>query len=96
MRIIKILILAMVAVLSQSTALLAQDAKTGTVRGTLIEKELGEPVMFANVFLKDNPSVGVETDLDGKYEKACTREGSTSFICKRWVGQCKRYGCSIK
>jgi len=47
---------------------LAKAQETGKIRGTLIEKELGEPVMFGNVFLKDDPTTGTETDLEGKFE----------------------------
>lgn len=46
----------------------AKAQETGTIRGTLTEQELGEPVMFGNVFLKDDPSAGTETDLEGKFE----------------------------
>lgn len=51
-----------------STTFLAKAQDTGTIRGTLTEKELGEPVMFGNVFLKDDPARGTETDLEGKFE----------------------------
>jgi hypothetical protein len=49
-------------------AFLAKAQETGIIRGTLTEQELGEPVMFGNVFLKDDPSTGAETDLEGKFE----------------------------
>lgn len=49
-----------------ATMILAQEM--GTVRGTLTDKELGEPIMFGNVFIKDNPTKGTQTDLDGKFE----------------------------
>ena len=49
-------------------AFLAKAQETGIIRGTLTEKELGEPIMFGNVFLKDDPAKGTETDLEGKFE----------------------------
>lgn len=49
-----------------STLVMGQE--NGTLRGKLIDKGLGEPMMFANVYVTDDPSIGSETDLDGNYE----------------------------
>lgn len=44
-------------------------AQTGTIRGTISDKETGELLMFTNVTVKDtDPLIGAQTDLDGNYE----------------------------
>ena len=40
----------------------------GTISGKIIEKESGEEVMFANVYLKSDTNTGTQSDLDGKYQ----------------------------
>ncbi|WP_075340369.1 TonB-dependent receptor [Tenacibaculum agarivorans] len=51
----------------------------GTVTGTVTDKELnGEPLPFANVFIKGT-SIGGNTDLDGKYTIAVP-EGSHTLV----------------
>jgi len=51
----------------------------GTVTGTLTDKELnGEPLPFANVFIKGT-SIGGNTDLDGKYTIAVP-EGNHTLV----------------
>ncbi len=41
-------------------------AQTGTIRGTVIDDENGEPIMFATVFVPET-SGGTTTDLDGAF-----------------------------
>ena len=43
-------------------------AQTGTVRGKVLDGETGEPVLFGDVFLASDQSVGTQTDLDGLFE----------------------------
>jgi len=41
----------------------------GTIRGTISDKDSGEPLMFCSVFVPGtDPVVGAETDMDGTYE----------------------------
>jgi TonB-dependent receptor len=55
----------LVAFLSLCNLIFSQSK--GTVAGTVIDKEMnGEPLPFANVFIKGT-SVGGTTDIDGKY-----------------------------
>ena len=42
-------------------------AQTGTIRGTVIDHEFGEPMFSANVFVKGTTN-GTVTDLDGNFE----------------------------
>lgn len=41
-------------------------AQTGTIRGSIYEKETGEPVIFTNVYLKGT-SIGASSDVNGLY-----------------------------
>ncbi|MEN6618708.1 MAG: SusC/RagA family TonB-linked outer membrane protein [Rikenellaceae bacterium] len=38
-----------------------------TVKGVIIEKDTGEPVPFASIFIKENKSIGAITDTRGAY-----------------------------
>jgi outer membrane receptor protein involved in Fe transport len=51
--------------LGVSTGLLAQAQ--GTVRGTIIDSETGEPVFGATVLVRSIPGKFAKTDFDGKY-----------------------------
>lgn len=42
------------------------SAQTGSVRGLLTDAQSGEPIMFANVLVKET-GTGTTTDLDGNY-----------------------------
>lgn len=53
-------------VLLFSLAAMAAYAKTGIIRGSVIEDANGQPVIGANVFIKDS-STGAVTDLDGTF-----------------------------
>lgn len=45
------------------------SAQTGTIRGTITDNTTGELLFFTNVIIKgSDPVIGVQTDLDGKYE----------------------------
>ena len=39
-------------------------AQTGTIRGNVLDKETGEPIIYGNIFLSDGIS-NTTTDLDG-------------------------------
>ena len=56
-------ILAIILTLSSMT-LLAQNLN---VTGVVVSEEDGEPLVGVSVLVKENPSIGVATDLDGKY-----------------------------
>jgi len=54
--------------LFSATILFAQDDK-GIIRGKILDKASGEPLMFTNVMIQNsNPPIGAQTDLDGNYE----------------------------
>lgn len=41
----------------------------GTIKGTVSDKDSGEPLMFCSVYVPDSdPIIGGETDMDGNYE----------------------------
>ena len=61
----KLLRLVVILLMTLPTFLLAQQ---GTVRGTIIEDETGEPLAFVNVTVAELPTVGTTTDFDGKFE----------------------------
>ena len=44
-------------------------AQQGTIKGTLKDEKTQEPIMFANVAIKQTESVitGAQTDYDGNY-----------------------------
>lgn len=68
--------------LSSATLMHAQQ---GTVRGTISDKETGEPLMFTNVFVKNtDPPIGTQTDLDGNY--ALKLEPGTYTLEVSYVG----------
>jgi len=58
-------------------------AQTGTIRGQIMDKDLGEPVMSATVSLKGT-SIGTVTDLDGKY--SLSAGAGTYQIEVRFIG----------
>jgi len=55
------------------------SAQDGTVRGFVYDKDNGEPVLFANVVLK-NTSFGVATDANGYYSLTKVPEGTYTLI----------------
>ncbi len=57
-------LVAVFAVLLSATTLLAQDR---VVSGVVISAEDNEPMIGVSVVLKDQPGVGVATDLDGRF-----------------------------
>lgn len=72
----------LIVLLCLGTGLTAQE--TGKIRGTLTDGDLGEPVMFANVTLQNDNSIGTETDLDGQYE--LTLPEGTYTIVATYIG----------
>ena len=46
---------------------LLSNSLSGQVKGTITDKTTGQPIQFANVFLKDKP-IGATTDLNGNFE----------------------------
>lgn len=60
--------------------LLAVTAWTqGTVRGTVLDKETGEPIIYANVFI-ENTTLGANTDLDGFFTIPKVPEGEQKLL----------------
>ena len=49
-----------------------------TVSGTVVDDATDEPLIFANVFVADNPSVGTNTDIDGTFSLEVP-EGTTQL-----------------
>ncbi len=50
------------------------DAQSGIVRGSVYDKDTGEPIIYCNVFLK-NTTQGTTTDLNGFYSLAGIEPG---------------------
>jgi TonB-dependent receptor len=61
----KFLRLVVIFLMTLPTLLLAQQ---GTVRGTVIEDATGQPLIFVNVTVLEEPTIGTTTDFDGKFE----------------------------
>lgn len=59
----KRILLSVIMVLLMGATIMAQK----TINGTVTDTE-GEPLIGANVYLADDPSVGTITDFDGEYE----------------------------
>lgn len=60
--IIQILLLCCVGMMAQKAG------KSITISGMVVDKSFNdEPIIGANIFLKDRPGVGTSTDLDGKF-----------------------------
>lgn len=55
----------------------------GTITGTLIDGESGEPIMFANVYI-DGTTNGSETDFDGKFQLKA--DAGTYTVVASYVG----------
>ena len=58
-------------------------AQETTITGTVIETGSNSPLTGVNVVIKENPAVGVTTDLNGKYSLTVTPEFKTlvfSFV----------------
>ena len=45
----------------------SQNESYGTVKGLITEKETGDPLIGANIYLKKDFTIGTTTDIDGKY-----------------------------
>ena len=56
----------------------------GTITGTMIDKDSGEPIMFANVYIDGNLQKGTETDFDGKFQFQI--EAGTYNVVGSYVG----------
>ncbi|MCF0218856.1 MAG: TonB-dependent receptor [Muribaculaceae bacterium] len=68
-------ILAIILTLSSMT-LLAQNLN---VTGVVVSEEDGEPLVGVSVQVKENPSIGVATDLDGKYSISVPKGKTLKF-----------------
>ena len=70
-----------------SVSLTQVIAQTGTIRGTISDKETGELLMFTNVLVKGtDPPIGAQTDLDGNYELIV--EAGTYDLEVSYIGLC--------
>ncbi|NBC17682.1 MAG: TonB-dependent receptor [Bacteroidetes bacterium] len=54
-------------------------AQTGTVTGTLVDSETGEPLIGANVQI-DGTAIGTATDIDGNYTVKAIEPGTYDFV----------------
>ncbi len=63
-----------------STTLLSHAQKNATIRGTVIDKSNGEPVLFTNVVLKGT-TIGAQTDENGFYSIPGVLPGSYTLYC---------------
>ena len=54
-------------------------AQTGTIRGFVYEKETGEPMMFTNVYIKEN-KIGSSTDVNGFFNISKVPAGSYTLL----------------
>lgn len=52
---------------SFSSYTIAQNEGKGLLKGLITEKETGDPLIGANIYLKKNITVGTTTNVDGKY-----------------------------
>lgn len=75
----KKLLLLLSAVLVMTSATMAQRTVSGTVTD-----EAGNPLIGASVTVKDNPSVGTLTDLDGNF--SLTVEAATRSLVVNYIG----------
>ena len=55
------------------------EAQSGTLRGTILDKTTGEPILFGNVFLADT-DIGTTTDDKGFYSMAEVPSGNYQLI----------------
>ena len=58
----------------------SQSEGKGTLKGLITEKESGDPLIGANIYLKNDITIGTTTDIDGKYSmELAPGEYSISF-----------------
>ena len=50
------------------TAIFSQETGNGIIKGLITDKETGDPLIGANIYLKSDISLGTVTDVDGKYK----------------------------
>ena len=56
-------------------------AQTGTINGTIFDKDSSEPLMFTNIFI-EGTTIGATTDMDGKYVIKDIEAGVYTLIVK--------------
>lgn len=56
------------------------SGQNGTIKGTVKDKETGEELVGASVFVKGT-TIGVSSDLDGKFELANIQTGTYTVVC---------------
>ena len=81
MKLINKCVLVLVAILTVSTISMGQNAQ---VRGNVYDKDSGEPVPFANVYL-ESTTKGTTTDLDGFYTLTDIEPGDY-FLVSTFIG----------
>lgn len=63
------------------------DSTKNLIKGVVIDAQSSEPLIFANVFI-EKPLIGVQTDLDGKFELKIPEElrGDSITLCFSYTG----------
>lgn len=59
----------------------AQEAKTGSISGTILSKESGEPIAYAQVILKGT-TIGSTSDADGNFTLKGLPTGSQTIVAR--------------
>ena len=67
------------AVVVQQTTEVKSQSRT-TVKGVIKDKNNGEPVPFATIFIKENKSIGATTDINGAYSIQAERGTQTLVV----------------
>lgn len=53
--------------ISAATSVAANQNQTIPVKGKLTDKDTGEPIPFASIYIKENKTTGSDTDIDGNF-----------------------------
>ncbi|MEG0519498.1 MAG: carboxypeptidase-like regulatory domain-containing protein, partial [Bacteroidales bacterium] len=53
--------------ISATTAVAANQNQAIPVKGKLTDKDTGEPIPFASIYIKENKTTGCDTDIDGNF-----------------------------
>lgn len=57
-----------------------------SVSGTIKDKATGEPIPFANVYFRQSPQGGTQTDLEGKFRLRVSRVPGDNLLIASFVG----------
>ena len=68
-------------------------AQTGTLSGKVVDKETGEPLIGANVIIKEL-NIGAATDINGEYKIKSVKHGLYSVFAT-YIGYIKQHRNSV-